>query len=152
MFWKKLTIKKIHKKYIHSGTSILSTPEGSVWLCLAPLLSTYLFHSLITLLWILFAFILIFKDIALKCNWALVVHTCNPSYSGGRDQENRSSKPAQANSLRDPISKNPSPKRAGGVVQGVGPEFKPQYRKKKLSGLLVLGYFLSSVYLEGVSA
>jgi hypothetical protein len=27
--------------------------------------------------------------------------------------------------------KNPSQKRAGGVVQGVGPEFKPQYHKKK---------------------
>jgi hypothetical protein len=30
---------------------------------------------------------------------APVAHTCNPSYSGGRDQEDRSSKPAQANSL-----------------------------------------------------
>jgi hypothetical protein len=27
--------------------------------------------------------------------------------------------------------KNPSQKRAGGVAQGVGPEFKPQYQKKK---------------------
>jgi hypothetical protein len=27
--------------------------------------------------------------------------------------------------------KNPSQKRTGGVVQGVGPEFKPQYCKKK---------------------
>jgi hypothetical protein len=27
--------------------------------------------------------------------------------------------------------KNPSQKRAGGVAQGVGPEFKPQYHKKK---------------------
>jgi hypothetical protein len=27
--------------------------------------------------------------------------------------------------------KNPSQKRAGGVSQGVGPEFKPQYLKKK---------------------
>jgi hypothetical protein len=33
----------------------------------------------------------------------LVEHTCNPSYSGGRDQEDR--KPAQANSSQDPISK-----------------------------------------------
>jgi hypothetical protein len=31
---------------------------------------------------------------------------CNPSYSGGRDQD-CGLKPAQANSLRDPISKNP---------------------------------------------
>jgi hypothetical protein len=33
--------------------------------------------------------------------------------------------------LQDPISKNPSQKRAGGVAQGKGPEFKPQYCKKK---------------------
>jgi hypothetical protein len=31
-----------------------------------------------------------------------VAHTCNPSYSGGRDQEDCISKPAQANSLQDP--------------------------------------------------
>jgi hypothetical protein len=36
---------------------------------------------------------------------ALVTHTCNPSYSGGRDQEDLGSRPAQANSLRDLISK-----------------------------------------------
>jgi hypothetical protein len=36
-----------------------------------------------------------------------VAHTCNPSYSGGRDQEDHSSKPAQANSSQDPISKIP---------------------------------------------
>jgi hypothetical protein len=42
-------------------------------------------------------------------------------------------KPAQANSLRDPISKIPNThkKRAGGMAQGEGPEFKPQYHKKK---------------------
>jgi hypothetical protein len=38
------------------------------------------------------------------------VHACNPSYPGGRDQEDRSLKPAQANSLWNPISKNPSQK------------------------------------------
>jgi hypothetical protein len=32
--------------------------------------------------------------------------------------------------LRDPILKKPFTKRAGGVAQGVGPEFKPQYCKK----------------------
>jgi hypothetical protein len=31
----------------------------------------------------------------------------------------------------DPISKNPSPKRGGGIAQGVIPEFKPQFLKKK---------------------
>jgi hypothetical protein len=48
-----------------------------------------------------------------------VAHTCNPSYSGGRDQEDRSLKPAWANSSQDPSQKNPSQKRAGGVDQVV---------------------------------
>jgi hypothetical protein len=47
--------------------------------------------------------------------WAPVAHTCNPSYSRGRDQEDRGSKPAQANSSCDPISKIPNTKMAGGV-------------------------------------
>jgi hypothetical protein len=29
------------------------------------------------------------------------------------------------------LKKKLSQKRAGGVAQGIGPEFKPQYRKKK---------------------
>jgi hypothetical protein len=41
-----------------------------------------------------------------------VAHVCNPSYSGGRDQEVGGLRPAWANSLQDPISKNPSQKRA----------------------------------------
>jgi hypothetical protein len=40
----------------------------------------------------------------------LVTDTCNPSYSGGRDQEDRSSKPAQARSSR-PYLKKTNPKR-----------------------------------------
>jgi hypothetical protein len=47
------------------------------------------------------------------------VHTCNPHYSGGRHQEDHDWKPAQANSLQDPISKTPSQKMAGRVAQGV---------------------------------
>jgi hypothetical protein len=47
------------------------------------------------------------------------------------DQKHRGLNPAQANSSQDPISKNPSQKGAGGVAQGVGPEFKPWYHKKK---------------------
>jgi hypothetical protein len=35
-----------------------------------------------------------------------VAHSCNPSYSGGRDQEDCGLKPAWANSSQDPISKN----------------------------------------------
>jgi hypothetical protein len=30
-------------------------------------------------------------------NWVLVAHTCDPSYSGGREQEDFGWKPAQAN-------------------------------------------------------
>jgi hypothetical protein len=59
-----------------------------------------------------------------------MAHACNPSYSGGRDQDH-GSKPAWVNSLWDPISKVPYIKRACGVAQDVGPEFKPQYWKKK---------------------
>jgi hypothetical protein len=40
-------------------------------------------------------------------------------------------KPAWGNNSQDPISKIPNTKGAGGVAQGVGPEFKPQYLKKK---------------------
>jgi hypothetical protein len=40
-------------------------------------------------------------------------------------------KPARANSSGDQILKNPSQKKADGVAQGVGPEFKPWYDKKK---------------------
>jgi hypothetical protein len=48
-----------------------------------------------------------------KQNWkqknvysqAPVLHACNPSYSGGRDQEDSDLKPAQANSSQDPILK-----------------------------------------------
>jgi hypothetical protein len=53
-----------------------------------------------------------------------VAYACNPSYSGGRDQENCSLKPAQANKCRDRISKMPFTKRAGRVAQSIGPEFK----------------------------
>jgi hypothetical protein len=62
----------------------------------------------------------------------LVAHTCNPSYSGGRDQEDHGSKPAQAKSSQDLLKKKTfTKKRVCGVAQGVGPEFKPQYCKKK---------------------
>jgi hypothetical protein len=53
-------------------------------------------------------------------------HTCHPSYSVGRDQEDGSSKPAQHIVLETLSQKNPSQKRAGGVAQGVGPELKSQ--------------------------
>jgi hypothetical protein len=49
--------------------------------------------------------------------YELVDHACNPSYSGGRDQEDPSLKPAQANSSGDPISKNLSQKKKKGLVE-----------------------------------
>jgi hypothetical protein len=62
-----------------------------------------------------------------------VAHACNLSYSGGRDQEDHVSKPTWTNSSRDPILKKPitHKKRAGGVTQGEGHEFKPQHHRKK---------------------
>jgi hypothetical protein len=49
----------------------------------------------------------------------LEAHAYNPSYSGGRDQEDKSSKPAHANSSRDPISIKPITNRIDGVAQVV---------------------------------
>jgi hypothetical protein len=61
-------------------------------------------------------------------SWVLGAHPCNPSYSGDRDQENHGSKPARANSFPNSIlKKKKSQKRAGGMAQGIGLEFKLQY-------------------------
>jgi hypothetical protein len=48
-----------------------------------------------------------------------VVHACNPSYLGGWHWENCGSRPAQANSSWDPISKITRAKWTGGVAQAV---------------------------------
>jgi hypothetical protein len=67
--------------------------------------------------------------------WAPVVHTCNPSYSEGRDQEDGDSKPAQANSSQNPVLKKPiTNKGVGGVAQGIGPEFQLQHHKERKEG------------------
>jgi hypothetical protein len=51
----------------------------------------------------------------------VILHT-----EGGRNQEDHSLKPAQANSLWDPILKKIHHKnKTGGVAQGEGPEVKP---------------------------
>jgi hypothetical protein len=61
-----------------------------------------------------------------------VAHACNPSYSGGRDQEDQGSKPNPGKQFMTPyLEKNLHKKRAGGVAQDVGSEFKLQYYKKK---------------------
>jgi hypothetical protein len=57
---------------------------------------------------------------------------CNSSFSGVRDQEDHSSKPAWTNSSARPYLEKPYHKNwAGGVAQGESPEFKPQYQGKK---------------------
>jgi hypothetical protein len=43
--------------------------------------------------------------------WVPVAHAYNPSNSGGRDQEDHCSNPAQVNSSGDPISKKPITKK-----------------------------------------
>jgi hypothetical protein len=55
---------------------------------------------------------------------------------------NHVSKPAYTNDSQDLILKTPNTKRAGGVAQGVGPEFKPwHYKKKKLNPIKITADF-----------
>jgi hypothetical protein len=63
---------------------------------------------------------------------APVAQACNPSYSGGRDQDDCGLKLAWENCLWDLMlkKKNHHNKRAGGVAEGDGPEFKPQCHQK----------------------
>jgi hypothetical protein len=60
-----------------------------------------------------------------------VSHTCNPTYSGGKIRRIVVQSQPRKRVLKTLFLKNPSQKRAGGVAQGVGYEFKPQYHKKK---------------------
>jgi hypothetical protein len=54
--------------------------------------------------------VLFVKDLC-PC-WVLVTHACNPTYSGGRDQEDRGLKPDRANSFARPyLEKNPLKKK-----------------------------------------
>jgi hypothetical protein len=60
-------------------------------------------------------------------NWAPVAPACNPSYSGGEIRRIRAqSQPGQI--VLETLSwKTLDKNRTGGVAQGEGPEFKPQY-------------------------
>jgi hypothetical protein len=62
-----------------------------------------------------------------------VAHACNPSYSGARDQEDCSSKPAWANSsyLKKPISKI----RMVEWLKVKALSSNSKYRKKKNTGI-----------------
>jgi hypothetical protein len=53
--------------------------------------------------------------------------------SGGRDQEDCGSKPAQANSTQDPISKK-------GLVEWLKVKFKSQYHKKRKKKKKILSW------------
>jgi hypothetical protein len=70
----------------------------------------------------------------------LVAHACNPSYSGGRDQEGHGSKPAWANISRDPISKKPFTKK-GWQNGPSGGEYLPS--KCEVLSSKVCSYFTS---------
>jgi hypothetical protein len=59
-----------------------------------------------------------------------VTHTCNPSCSGGRDQEDHGSKPAQTNSSVRLYLKKPFTKIELVEWLKVKALFKPQYHKK----------------------
>jgi hypothetical protein len=64
-----------------------------------------------------------------------------PSYSGGRHQEDFSLKPAWANSSRDPILKNPSQKKIGLVewlrVKALSSSPRTAKKKKKKLNILI---------------
>jgi hypothetical protein len=61
----------------------------------------------------------------MSCSQAPVAHTYNPSYSGGRDQEDHSLKPAGQMFERPYLDKTCHKKRAAGVAGDIGPDFKP---------------------------
>jgi hypothetical protein len=73
----------------------------------------------------------------MTASWALVVHTCNPSYSGGRDRGSQlKDNPWQI--IRETLSQKPFTKKekkggggAGGGGLSVCPLFNPKYTKKK---------------------
>jgi hypothetical protein len=78
-----------------------------------------------------------------------VAHSCNPNYSGGRDQEYHGSKQIVYETY---LKRNSSQKRAGGVAQSVGLEFKPQYcKKKKRRKEFLLGCIQNSFWRHGSS-
>jgi hypothetical protein len=69
-----------------------------------------------------------------------VVHTCNPSYLGGRDQEDHISKPIQANSCETLSGTKPTLTRSGRVAQRVeclssNPSTTKKRKKKKKHSL-----------------
>jgi hypothetical protein len=73
-----------------------------------------------------------------NCGWASVAHSCNPSNSGGRDQEDHGLRSAWGNSLQDPISKMHNIKRLtewfkwkSACLASVRPWIQTQYHQKE---------------------
>jgi hypothetical protein len=62
---------------------------------------------------------------------ASVAHAYHPSYSGGRDQEDRGLKPAQAKVLKIPSRKNPSQKLLVEWVKALSSNPSTTKKKKK---------------------
>jgi hypothetical protein len=90
------------------------------------------FHNILTVLTHL-AFQVNFKTSFPSCiknfsdSQVPVAHTCNPSYSESRDQEDCGSKPA-VQIVHGTLSwKHPTQNKAGSADQDVGPECKTQY-------------------------
>jgi hypothetical protein len=65
-----------------------------------------------------------------------VAHAYNPSYSGGRDQEDQGVKWPGQTIPQDSISKKKNiTKKGWRSDSGVGPDYKPQHQKKPNSSL-----------------
>jgi hypothetical protein len=112
----------LQTKYFHSSLWL-----NNILLCIY---SIFFIHLSVDeyLVWFHSLAVVNVTAINMGVHWMLVAHACNPSYSGGRDQEDCSSKPAWANSSTGPyLKKILHKKRAVGVTQAVDPEFKPQY-------------------------
>jgi hypothetical protein len=93
-----------------------------------------------------------------KLSQALVAHTCNPSYLGGWDQEDHSSRPSPENSSQDSISRitRETDWRCGSkdrapALQSCSPESNLQsYQKKRMrSGQMTWRLSISSPRWEG---
>jgi hypothetical protein len=70
-----------------------------------------------------------------------VAHACNPSYSGGRDQEDRGLKPAWANTLRDLILKKTHHKKKRAEVEWLKVQAlssNPSTAKKKFFYIIII--------------
>jgi hypothetical protein len=80
-----------------------------------------------------------------------MAYAYNPSYSGGRDQGDRKFEASPGKIVLKTLSQkkkqNPSQKRVCGVPQGVGPEFKYQYCKKKVKKLIKANNCFHSDYI-----